>query len=84
MKLLNMRPFISLLVNALIFSLAVAQFPPTPENVTIIKSRFDEGITISYKEVCTLSLLLLAPLNALLSSLGSVRLHLESGATPAT
>jgi len=83
MKLMNMSPIIYLLVNALIFSLAVAQFPPTPENVTVIKSRFDEGITISYKEVCTLGLLLLAPLNAFLFSLGYVRLRLGSGATPA-
>jgi hypothetical protein len=79
----SMPPFIYLLVNVLISSLAVAQFPPTPENVTIIKSRFDEGITISYKEVCILGLLPLAPLNALLSSRGYVRLRLGSRATPA-
>jgi hypothetical protein len=54
MNLMNMIPLFYLLVNAFIFSLAVAQFPPTLENVTVIKSRFDEGITISYKEVCSL------------------------------
>lgn len=30
---------------------SLAQFPPTPEGVTVLKSKFDEGITISYKEV---------------------------------
>jgi hypothetical protein len=28
-----------------------AQFPPTPEGVTVLKSQLDEGVTISYKEV---------------------------------
>lgn len=28
-----------------------AQFPPTPEGITILKSKFNENITISYKEV---------------------------------
>ncbi|KAI0131482.1 carboxypeptidase S1-like protein B [Daldinia grandis] len=27
-----------------------AQFPPTPEDVTILKSKFGDGVTISYKE----------------------------------
>ena len=27
-----------------------AQFPPTPEGVTVLKSKFHEGVTISYKE----------------------------------
>ena len=26
-------------------------FPPTPENVTTVRSRFNNNITISYKEV---------------------------------
>lgn len=30
-----------------------AQFPPDPEGITILKSRFNENITISYKEVST-------------------------------
>jgi hypothetical protein len=46
----------SVIVNALLCALAVAQVPPTPENVTTIQSRFDEGITISYKEVCPIEL----------------------------
>lgn len=28
-----------------------AQFPPEPEGVTILKSKFDERIEIRYKEV---------------------------------
>ncbi|KAI1780248.1 serine carboxypeptidase [Hypoxylon cercidicola] len=31
-------------------SLARAQFPPTPENVTVLESKFGDGVTISYKE----------------------------------
>lgn len=30
---------------------AVAQFPPTPKDVTVIKSKFNPEISISYKEV---------------------------------
>ncbi|KAI9812725.1 MAG: hypothetical protein M1827_004481 [Pycnora praestabilis] len=29
---------------------AVAQFPPTPEGVTTLQSKFGDGVTISYKE----------------------------------
>lgn len=29
----------------------VAQFPPTPEGVTVLESKFGGGVTISYKEV---------------------------------
>lgn len=28
------------------------QFPPAPEGVTVLNSKFNEDITISYKEVC--------------------------------
>jgi hypothetical protein len=28
-----------------------AQFPPTPEGMTILESQLDEGVRISYKEV---------------------------------
>ncbi|KIV90011.1 hypothetical protein PV10_07361 [Exophiala mesophila] len=28
----------------------VAQFPPTPENVTVLESKFGDGVSISYKE----------------------------------
>lgn len=46
------------ILNVLISSFTtVAQFPPTPENVTTITSRFDDRITISYKEVRVLHLL---------------------------
>ena len=30
---------------------ALAQFPPEPEGITVLRSRFDNGVTISYKEV---------------------------------
>ncbi len=29
----------------------VAQFPPTPEGVTVLESKFGNGVKISYKEV---------------------------------
>jgi hypothetical protein len=31
--------------------LAAAQFPPKPEGVTILESKLEEGVRISYKEV---------------------------------
>lgn len=34
-------------------SSAVAQFPAAPVGVTVLESRFGEGVTISYKEVYT-------------------------------
>ncbi|KAI1341701.1 carboxypeptidase S1-like protein B [Xylariaceae sp. FL0016] len=34
----------------LLAQLALAQFPPTPENVTVLQSKFGDGVTISYKE----------------------------------
>jgi hypothetical protein len=27
-------------------------FPPQPEGVTVLQSRFGDGVEISYKEVC--------------------------------
>ena len=38
-------------VFAVLMVLAHAQFPPTPEGVTVVKSKFHEGVTISYKDV---------------------------------
>ncbi|KAI1408193.1 serine carboxypeptidase [Hypoxylon sp. FL1857] len=35
---------------SVLLSFTRAQFPPTPENVTIIESKFGDGVTISYKE----------------------------------
>ncbi|KAI1382837.1 serine carboxypeptidase [Hypoxylon trugodes] len=35
---------------SLLLPLARAQFPPTPENVTVLESKFDNGVKISYKE----------------------------------
>lgn len=34
--------------------LATAQFPPTPEGIKVLKSKFHENVTISYKEVSAL------------------------------
>lgn len=36
-------------------SFAAAQFPPKPEGVTTLKSKFHENVTISFKEVCLLT-----------------------------
>lgn len=33
-------------------SVAIAQFPPKPEGVTVLRSKFHENVTISFKEVC--------------------------------
>ena len=32
------------------FSFSIAQFPPTPENITTVNSRFHPGVKISYKK----------------------------------
>ena len=37
---------------ALLFGVQAQYFPPVPEGVTTLKSKFNNGITISYKEVC--------------------------------
>ena len=40
------------LVASNLFNFSCAQyFPPTPEGITVLKSRFRENVTISYKEV---------------------------------
>jgi hypothetical protein len=39
--------WLSVLLN---IQLITAQFPPEPEGITILKSRFGDGVTISYKE----------------------------------
>lgn len=41
-----------LAVVSCLFGLVSSQyFPPTPENVTVLQSKFHPGVTISYKEV---------------------------------
>lgn len=40
-------------VYGMFSGLACAQFPPTPEGVTVLDSHIEEGIRISYKEVPT-------------------------------
>ena len=37
--------------TALLMPWASAQFPPEPEGITMLRSQFDNNITISYKEV---------------------------------
>lgn len=40
-----------LAVSGLLGGLTYAQFPPTPEGVTVLNSHIEDGIRISYKEV---------------------------------
>lgn len=47
-----MRNALAVLLASGWASLAAAQFPPTPEGLTVLKSKFHENVTISYKEVC--------------------------------
>ena len=56
MELLNLAVF---LLAICVFQCA-AQFPRAPEGVKVVKSKFHEGISISYKEVYNLSLTLLS------------------------
>lgn len=41
----------ALLVTGGLIGLAGAQFPPEPEGITVLKSKFHENVTISFKEV---------------------------------
>ncbi|KAI1395449.1 serine carboxypeptidase [Hypoxylon fuscum] len=42
--------FATVIGISVLASFAKAQFPPTPEGVTVLKSKFGDGVTISYKE----------------------------------
>lgn len=48
---------LSLITGALALTPAVvlAQFPPPLKDVTTLKSKYHEGVTISYKEACPLN-----------------------------
>lgn len=47
-----MRFVLSFAACVNLFELACSQyFPPIPENVTAVQSKFNNGISISYKEV---------------------------------
>lgn len=47
-----MRFILSFAACVNLFELACSQyFPPIPENVTTVQSKFNNGISISYKEV---------------------------------
>lgn len=41
-----------LAATGLLHGLAYAQFPPALEGVTVLDSHIEDGINISYKEVC--------------------------------
>jgi len=41
----------SLIITALA-GIVTAQFPAEPEGITLLRSRFNNNVTISYKEVC--------------------------------
>ena len=43
--------FLVTILNFVQFFSAIAQFPPIPENVTVLNSKFNDGVYISYKEV---------------------------------
>jgi hypothetical protein len=47
------RSAVSLLAwaGAALVGPVVAQFPPSPQNVTIVKSKLNPAVSISYKEV---------------------------------
>ena len=47
-----MARFSTLLAGASLLG-AVFAFPPTPQNITVVKSKFGSNITISFKEVRT-------------------------------
>ena len=42
--------FVNLLILSLLGTVA-GQLPPKPEGVTVLKSKFHENVTISFKEV---------------------------------
>lgn len=46
-----MESFTRYFVAAALAGAVAAQFPPTPEGLTVINSKHEEGVTISYKEV---------------------------------
>lgn len=50
--MLSPPTYLSIIVGSVgLFSIASAQFPPEPEGLTILHSRFDDDVYISYKEV---------------------------------
>jgi len=40
----------SVAAGLLLVAHAAAQFPPTPEGMTVVNSKYNSGVTISYKE----------------------------------
>lgn len=41
------------LLYAGLSGIALGQFPPEPKGITVLRSKFHENVTISYKEVCS-------------------------------
>jgi hypothetical protein len=51
--MVTLTRFRGLLLTLAIARPALAQFPPPPQDLTVLKSKFNPEITISYKEACT-------------------------------
>ena len=63
--------FLKIAVVASFATLTASQyFPPTPEGLTVVKSKFVEGVSISYKEVSIVQIYSLV-LSVILSFLGT-------------
>ena len=45
------KVFLAAVIGLINLNCVCAQFPPKPENVTILNSKFNDGVYISYKEV---------------------------------
>jgi hypothetical protein len=43
-----------MIVSTVLYSTSAQYFTPTPEGVTVLKSKFQENVTVSYKEICLL------------------------------
>jgi hypothetical protein len=54
-KTMHFSQLISLGVVGGLARLTSAQFPPKPEGITVLESKLEEGVRISYKEVRILS-----------------------------
>jgi hypothetical protein len=49
--IMRLNALLSLGVTGGLTGLVAAQFPPKPEGVTVLESKLEEGVRISYKEV---------------------------------
>jgi hypothetical protein len=69
-----MRSYRFLVALAAASSASASYFPLTPEGVTVLKSKFHENVTISYKEVKAYNRRSLNIADSI-DSLGSVKQH---------